>query len=67
MAGSDETWMAFVSPEMRQRGLWINHPELHASQAAATLINWFGDDWRSFDASSAPPVEGEAGQQDAPR
>ncbi len=62
VAGANETWMAFVSPEMRPRGPWSTHPELHASQAAATLITWFGEDWRTFDAAAAPPVEAVAGQ-----
>lgn len=43
--GARHVWMAFVSPAMRQRGEWRNHPPLFTSQAAATLAGWLGLDW----------------------
>jgi hypothetical protein len=54
--GSDETWMAFVSPKMTRRGEWRDHPPIRTAQAAATLIDWMGLDWRAFDPEAAPPV-----------
>jgi len=56
IAGAGDTWMAFVSPEMPQRGSWGRHPALHNSQVAATLIEWLGYEWRSFDPEASPPV-----------
>ena len=43
--GAQETWMAFISPAMTQRGEWRNQPELHPSQVAATIASWLGVDW----------------------
>jgi hypothetical protein len=45
--GAQETWMAFVSPAMSQRGEWRNHPALHTNQVAATIASWMGVDWTS--------------------
>lgn len=58
VTGAGETWMAFVSPRMPQRGEWRNHVPLTAGQAAATLIQWMGLDWTQFDPGMAPPVTG---------
>jgi len=57
VAGASETWMAFVSPLMSQRGEWSSHPPIVAAQAAATLIKWMGGDWKAFDANAAPPIQ----------
>jgi hypothetical protein len=43
--GSNEVWMAFVSPRMSQRGLWRSHAPLTTGQVAATLAAWMGIDW----------------------
>ena len=56
VTGSGETWMAFVSPSMQRRGEWSAHPPLVTAQAAATLIEWTGGDWKLFDPAAAPPV-----------
>ena len=42
VGGRGETWMAFVSPSMAQRGEWRDTPPITASQAAATLVGWMG-------------------------
>jgi hypothetical protein len=47
VVGADETWIAFVSPRMTQRGEWRNQPALTTSQVAATIANWLGLDWRA--------------------
>jgi hypothetical protein len=46
--GAQETWMAFVSPKMPQRGEWRNHEPLHTKQAAATMAGWVGIDWTAL-------------------
>ena len=55
-AGSGETWMAFISPRWATRGEWRNHAPVVAAQAAATLLEWLGLDWRAFNPAAAPPV-----------
>jgi hypothetical protein len=55
-AGSGDTWMAFVSPHMKQRGEWSAHAPLTAAQVAATLVTWMGYDWKAFDPAAAAPV-----------
>ena len=49
--------MAFVSPSMSRRGEWSAHPPILNAQAAATLIQWMGGDWKKFDPNAAPPVQ----------
>ena len=56
-AGSEDTWMALVSPLMSRRGEWRAHAPLEARQVAATLAQWMGIDWRAFDAQAAPPID----------
>lgn len=46
--GAQETWMAFISPKMPQRGEWRNHEPLHTNQAAATMAGWMGVDWNAL-------------------
>lgn len=47
VAGAEETWIAFASPRMAQRGPWRNHEPLSTSQVAATLASWVGLDWKA--------------------
>ena len=54
--GSNETWMAFVSPRMSQRGLWRNHEPLSTSQAAATIASWMRIDWNADHPHAGPPI-----------
>jgi Type I phosphodiesterase / nucleotide pyrophosphatase len=54
--GAGETWMAFVSPRMPQRGEWRDQPDVTTSQVAATLIGWMGFDWKAFDPAAAAPL-----------
>jgi hypothetical protein len=55
-AGSGETWMAFVTPRWTRRGEWQSHEPIVAAQAAATLLEWAGLDWRAFNPKAAAPV-----------
>ena len=54
VTGAGETWMAFVSPSWPRRGEWRNHPPITASQAAATVIEWSGGDWKQFAGAAGP-------------
>jgi hypothetical protein len=54
--GAQETWMAFVSPKMPQRGEWRNHEPLHTNQAAATMASWMGVDWKAIRPGAGSPV-----------
>jgi hypothetical protein len=54
--GSDEVWMAFVSPRMTKRGLWRDHEPLSTSQAAATLAAWMDVDWNAMHPNAGRPV-----------
>ena len=56
VAGAGDTWMAFVSPRMTQRGEWRQHPPIETRQVAATLIEWLGLDWRDYDPHAGAPV-----------
>jgi hypothetical protein len=47
-AGSDEVWMAFISPRMARRGEWRDHAPLATNQVASTLAQWLGLDWRAL-------------------
>jgi Type I phosphodiesterase / nucleotide pyrophosphatase len=54
--GSNEVWMAFVSPGMSPRGEWRNHAPLATSQVAATLAGWLGLDWPALRPSAGKPI-----------
>jgi Type I phosphodiesterase / nucleotide pyrophosphatase len=54
--GSEDTWMAFISPSLKARGEWRTHPPLETRQVAATLLAWAGLDWTEFDAQAGVPV-----------
>ena len=54
--GAQETWMAFISPDMPRRGEWRDHPPLHTDQAAATLAAWAGIDWSRVSPRAGKPV-----------
>jgi hypothetical protein len=46
--GAQDVWIAFVSPSMKPRGEWRDHPPLATNQVAATLAGWMGVDWRAL-------------------
>ena len=54
--GSNEVWMAFVSPRMAQRGVWQSHAPLTTGQVAATLASWMGIDWTADHPSAGPAI-----------
>jgi hypothetical protein len=54
--GSDEVWIAFVSPGMSRRGPWRHHAPLTTSQIAATLASWMGIDWIAARPNAGRPV-----------
>lgn len=56
IAGANETWMAFVSPKMAQRGVWRKHQPLSTSQVAATMADWMGVDWNAIRPNAGRPI-----------
>jgi len=56
--GSEDVWMAFVSPRMTRRGDWRGGPPLSTSQIAATLASWLGIDWNADHPTAGKVVVG---------
>ncbi|MPZ16935.1 MAG: hypothetical protein GEV06_03300 [Luteitalea sp.] len=54
--GAEDVWIAFVSPRMKQRGEWREHPPLHTNQVAATVAEWMGVDWKALRPSAGSPI-----------
>jgi hypothetical protein len=54
--GSDEVWIAFASPHMRQRGVWRDHAPLSTNQVAATIASWMGVDWNADHPRAGRPI-----------
>lgn len=54
--GANETWMAFASPRMSQRGVWKQHEPLSTSQIAATIADWMGVDWNAGHPKAGRPI-----------
>lgn len=55
--GAQETWIAFMSPAMSQRGEWRKHPDLHTNQVAATIASWMGVDWTAGKPGVGKPIK----------
>jgi hypothetical protein len=55
--GSGDVWIAFVSPRLKQRGVWRNAPALSTSQIAATLASWMGVDWNADHPNAGRPIQ----------
>jgi hypothetical protein len=56
IVGADETWIAFASPKMAQRGVWKNHTPLTTSQVAATIAGWMDVDWNATHPNAGRPI-----------
>jgi hypothetical protein len=54
--GSEDVWIALVSPAMSQRGPWRGGPALSTNQIAATLASWLGVDWNAEHPSAGKPI-----------
>jgi hypothetical protein len=54
--GSDETWMAFASPDSSRRGEWRDHAPLFQNQLAATIAQLLGFDYREQNSEAGAPV-----------
>jgi hypothetical protein len=57
IAGADQVWMAFASPQMKQRGEWRGHAPITTSQIAATVARWMGVDYRAVQPDAGAPIE----------
>ena len=56
IVGANETWIAFASPKMAQRGVWQNHQPLSTSQVAATIASWMDVDWNAAHPNAGRPI-----------
>jgi hypothetical protein len=54
--GAQHVWIAFVSPAMKARGEWRDHPPLATNQVAATLAGWMGVDWLTLRPAAGAPI-----------
>src|SRR5262245_61942905 len=54
--GSQDTWIALVSPRMNRRGEWGEGAPLSTSQIAATLADWMGIDWSKDHPNAGPAI-----------
>ncbi len=54
--GSQDVWIAFVSPRMARRGVWTSGT-LSTSQIAATVASWMGVDWNADHPAAGRPIE----------
>jgi hypothetical protein len=54
--GSEDVWIAFVSPRMARRGVWTGGT-LSTSQIAATVASWMGVDWNADHPAAGRPIE----------
>jgi hypothetical protein len=54
--GSQDVWIAFVSPRMARRGVWTSGT-LSTSQIAATMASWMGVDWNADHPAAGRPIE----------
>ncbi len=55
--GGGDTWIAFAGPAMSRRGEWRDHPPMKAASVAATMIDWMGADWKTFNPAAASPMK----------
>jgi hypothetical protein len=49
-------WMAFISPESKQRGEWKNTETIYQNQVAATLCRWLGFDYAEQNPAAGKPI-----------
>jgi hypothetical protein len=55
--GSEDVFIAFVSPAVRARGEWRGHAPLTTSQIAATLARWMGVDWKAMSPGAGAAID----------
>lgn len=55
--GSNETWIAMVSPTMKERGERRGGSELSTSQIASTIALWMGIDWNANHPAAGGPIQ----------
>lgn len=54
--------MAVIGPDTPDRGEVGNHPPVSQGDIAATMLKFFGADWRDFNADAGPPIPGSMHQ-----
>ena len=55
--GSEETWIAFASPDIARRGEWREHRPFFQNQVAATIAQLLGLDYREQNPQAGRPIE----------
>ena len=60
--GSQDIWLAIIGPDTPALGEVSNHPDVTQSDIAATMLQYFGLDYREFNPDSGPPVPGSLHQ-----
>jgi hypothetical protein len=58
IAGSEDIWIAIIGPDTPDRGEVTNHPPVSQGQIAATMLQFFGQDYREFNPNAGPPIPG---------
>jgi hypothetical protein len=54
--GAQDVWIALLSPDMKTRREWRDHPRIYTNQIAATLAGWMGVDWHSLRPAAGLPI-----------
>lgn len=56
--GSEDIWLAVIGPDTPHRGEVAPSATFHQSDIAATLLQFFGLDYRDFNVAAGPPIPG---------
>jgi hypothetical protein len=56
IAGSEDIWIAIIGPDTPDRGELADHPPVSQGQIAATILQFFGEDYRAFNRNAGPPI-----------
>jgi hypothetical protein len=56
VSGSNETWIGVFGPDTPNLGEIRDQPNYTASHIAATILGFYGLDYRAFNPKAAPPI-----------
>jgi arylsulfatase A-like enzyme len=56
--GSEDIWVAIIGPDTPDRGELTDHPLVSQGDIAATVLQFFGQDYRDFNRAAGPPIPG---------
>jgi hypothetical protein len=66
IAGAEDIWIAVIGPDTPDRGDAAPHPEYHQADVAATVVEFFGLDYRKFNPQAGPPIALALGRPEPP-